>query len=44
MGIGSVDAHGLGDDLAERTPGLDEVVIGLGGAELVARQDPLLEP
>ena len=44
VGIGGVDADPLSDDLVQRTACLDEVVVDQAGADLVAGEDPLLEP
>ena len=41
--IGPVDAHGLAQHLGERSALPHQIVVGLAGADLVARQNAILE-
>ena len=44
MGIGRMDANALGDDLVQRPAGAHQIIEHLAGADLVARQNAVLQP
>ena len=41
--VGPVDAHGLAQHLGERPAAAHQIIVGRAGADLVAREDAILE-